>query len=391
MNRIYLDYNATTPLHPDVHEGMEPYFRDVFGNPSSIHWFGQGAHRAIENARRQVANLIGAEPNEIVFTSGGTESNNHAIRGVAGLKKGCSHHIITSQIEHRAVLNTCGYLEKKGFQITYLPVDEYGFVDPRSVSTALDDNTILITIMLANNDVGSIQNLKEIAETVQGRGIVVHTDAAQAAGKILVDVKQLGVDMLSMSGHKLYGPKGIGALYIKRGIKVNSLIFGGNHEKNRRAGTENVPGIVGLGKACEIASNELIQNAARITLLRDKLEKGILSQVPHVRLNGHPERRLPNTSNLSFSFIEGESLLMNLDLAGIAVSAGSACTSGSTEPSHVLTAMGVIPEQGRGSIRFSLGRGTSESEIAQTIKAVVEIVGRLREESPLYADSGSIS
>lgn len=391
MRRIYLDHNATTAVHPAVLEEMLPYLREVFGNPSSIHWFGQEARRAVDRARQQVADLIGAEPNEIVFTSGGTEAINHAIRGAVDKEEGCSRHIITSSIEHQAVLSTCRYQEGRGFQVTCLVVDECGVVDPASAAAAITDDTVLITIMLANNEVGTIQPLQEIAETAKERGILVHTDAVQAVGKIPVNVQQLGVDLLSLSGHKIYGPKGIGALYIRRGVKVAPLIYGGHHERNRRAGTENVPGIVGFGKACEMAREELDQNAARVAALRDRLEKGILSQIPHVQLNGYPEYRLPNTLNVSFSFVEGESLLMNLDLMGIAVSAGSACTSGTSEPSHVLTAMGRSPEQANGSIRFSLGWGTTDEDVDDTVKALVEIVGKLRELSPLYVDAKSMS
>ena len=382
MSRIYLDHNATTPVHPAVLEEMLPYLRDVFGNPSSIHWFGQEARQAVDRARQRVADLIGAEPNEIVFTSGGTEAINYALRGAVDKEEGCSRHIITSQVEHQAVLNTCDYLEGKGFQVTYLPVDECGVVDPESAVAAITDDTVLITVMLANNEVGTIQPLQKITGTAKERGILVHTDAVQAVGKIPVNVQQLGVDLLSISGHKIYGPKGIGALYIRRGVKVTPLIYGGHHERNRRAGTENVPAIVGLGKACEIAGEELEQSAARVAALRDRLEEGILLQIPHVQLNGHPEYRLPNTSNVSFSFIEGESLLMNLDLMDIAVSTGSACASGTSNPSHVLTAMGLGPEQGQGSMRFSLGRGTTEADVDATVKALVEVVGKLRELSP---------
>jgi len=344
----------------------------------------------VDRARQQVADLIGAEPNEIVFTSGGTEAINHAIQGAVGEKGEFSRHIITSQVEHQSVLNTCGYLENKGFRATYLPVDECGIVDPGSAADAISDDTMLISIMLANNEVGAIQPVQEIAGTAKEKGILVHTDAVQAVGKIPVSVQQLVVDLLSLSGHKIYGPKGIGALYIKRGVKVTPLIYGGHHERSRRAGTENVPAIVGLGKACEIAREQIDRDAISVVALRDRLEEGILSHIPHVQLNGHPEYRLPNTLNVCFAFVEGESLLMNLDLMGIAVSAGSACTSGTSEPSHVLTAMGIGPEQAHGAIRFSLGRGTTEDEVDTTIKALVEVVGKLRELSPLYADSKSI-
>ncbi|UCH64142.1 MAG: cysteine desulfurase NifS [Fidelibacterota bacterium] len=389
MSRIFLDYNATTPVHPAVLEEMLPYLHDIFGNPSSIHWFGQEARQAVDRARQQVADLIGAEPPEIVFTSGGTESINHAIRGTAEMNSGNSRRIVTSLIEHRAVLSTCEFLKSKDFQVIHLPVDEYGAVSPESAADVITDDTALTTIMLANNEVGTIQPVQEIAGIARERGIVMHTDAVQAMGKIPVDVQQLGVDLLSLSGHKVYAPKGIGALYIRRGVKVAPLIYGGHHERTRRAGTENVPAIVGLGKACELARKELDNGITRLAALRDRLEEGILSHIPDVQLNGHPENRLPNTLNVNFSSIEGESLLMNLDLLGIAVSAGSACTSGASEPSHVLTAMGISPEQSQGSIRFSLGLGTTEADVDATVKALIEIVGRLRELSPLSTNPKS--
>ncbi len=386
MSRIYLDHNATTPVHPAVLEEMLPYLRDVFGNPSSIHWFGQEARQAVDRARQRVADLIGAEPKEIVFTSGGTEAINYALRGAVEQYAENSRQIITSPIEHQAVLNSCGYLEDRGFQVTRLPVDEYGAVSPESAADAITGDTVLITVMLANNEVGTIQPLTEIAGVAKERDLLVHTDAVQAVGKIPLNVQQLGVDLLSLSGHKFYGPKGIGALYIRRGVNVAPLIYGGHQERRRRAGTENVPAIVGLGKACELAGEELEDSAARVAALRDRLEEGILSQIPQTQLNGHPENRLPNTLNMSFSSVEGESLLMNLDLLGIAVSAGSACAAGAAEPSHVLTAMGIDPEQSQGSIRFSLGRGTTEADVDATVKALVEVVGKLRELSPLSAD-----
>jgi cysteine desulfurase len=382
MSRIYLDHNATTPVHPAVLEEMLPYLRDVFGNPSSIHWFGQEARQAVDRARQRVADLIGAEPNEIVFTSSGTEAINYALRGAVEQYAGNSRQIITSPIEHQAVLNSCGYLEDRGFQVTHLPVDEYGTVSPESVADVITSDAVLITVMLANNEVGTIQPLPEIAGIAKERGLLVHTDAVQAMGKIPVNVQQLGVDLLSLSGHKFYGPKGIGALYIRHGVEVAPLIYGGHQERRRRAGTENVPAIVGLGKACKLSREELERSATRVATLRDRLEEGIFSQVPHGQLNGHPENRLPNTLNVSFFSVEGESLLMNLDLLGIAVSAGSACTSGTAEPSHVLTAMGIGPEQSQGSIRFSLGRGTTEEDVDATVKALIEIVGKLRELSP---------
>jgi len=387
MRRIYLDHNATTALHPDVLAEILPYLREVFGNPSSIHWFGQEARRAVDCARQQVADLIGANPDEIVFTSGGTEADNHAIRGAAGPNAGSRLHIVTTSIEHHAVLNTCRHLDRRGFRVTCLPVDGNGLVDPEAVEAAITADTVLVTVILANNDVGTIQPIRDIARLAKERGVLMHTDAVQAAGKIPVDVRALDVDLLSLSGHKLYGPKGIGALYIRRSVSIDPFIHGGHHERRRRAGTENVPAIVGFGKACEIAGEELDSAPPRIAALRDRLQQGIEERIEHVQLNGHPVHRLPNTLNVSFSFVDGESLLMNLDLMGVAASTGSACTSGSIEPSHVLTAMGRSAEQAQGSLRFSLGRGNTVEEVDFTINALVDVVGRLREISPTYADS----
>ncbi len=387
MKRVYLDHNATTPLHPDALEEMLPYLRDAFGNPSSIHWFGQEARRAVDRARQQVADLIGADPEEIVFTSGGTEADNHAIRGIAGRCAGSGGHIVTSSVEHHAVLNTCRQLERTGFRVTYLPVDENGLIDPAAVAAAITKDTVLVTVMLANNDVGTIQPVRDIARLAGERGVPVHTDAVQGIGKMPVDVRRLGVDLLSLSSHKIYGPKGIGALYIRRGVSIDPLIFGGHHERRRRAGTENVPAIVGFGKACEIAGEEIESVPPRIAALHDRLQQGIEKRIENVRMNGHPELRLPNTLNVSFSFLDGESLLMNLDLMGVAVSTGSACTSGSVDPSHVLTAMGRSPEQAHGSLRFSLGRGNTAEDVDFTLDVLVDVVRRLREISPAYRES----
>lgn len=378
MRRIYLDHNATTPLHPEVLQEMIPYLQDGFGNPSSCHWFGQESRRAMDRARQQVADLIGSDPSEIVFLSGGTEADNFTIHGAAAQGGDRARHIITTPIEHPAVLETCRFLEGSGHRITYLPVDEFGLVDPEDVARAITPETALITVMLANNDVGTIEPVGEIVRAAREKEIPVHTDAVQALGKIPVDVRELGVDLLSVSGHKIYGPKGIGALYIKDGANLTPLLHGGPQEKSRRAGTQNVPGIVGFGKACEIARQELKKTNAIVAYRRNKLEGEILLRVPNVQVNGHPKMRLPNTLNISFSFVVGDSLMMELDSRGIAVSTGSACSSGSEEPSHVLTAMGRSVQQANGSIRFSLGREITMEDVDVTVSAVFEAVSKLR-------------
>ncbi|HID57537.1 TPA: cysteine desulfurase NifS [Candidatus Poribacteria bacterium] len=387
MKRVYLDHNATTPVHPEVLEAMLPYYKERFGNASSVHSYGREAREAIDEAREQVAELIGADPREIVFTSGGTESENFAIKGVAFLNRGKGNHIITSAIEHHAVLNTCKYLEKKGFEVTYLRVDEHGVVDLNQLVDSITDKTILITIMHANNEIGTIQPLEEIGRIAKEKGIPLHTDAVQTVGKIPVNVDELQVDLLSLSGHKIYGPKGVGALYVRRGMRLEKLIHGGHHERNRRAGTENVPGIVGLGKAAQLALKNMDREREHLWKLSERLKEGIVKRVKFVRQNGHPQNRIPNTVNLSFEFVEGESIVLGLDMHGICVSTGSACTSGSLEPSHVLMALNVPPELAHGSVRFSLGSGNTEEEIDYTIEKVAEVVERLRMMSPLYADA----
>ncbi len=366
---------------------MLPYYQDKYGNASSIHFFGREARAAVEEAREKVAGLIGAGEEEIVFTSGGSEADNFALKGVAYAREQKGKHIITSSIEHQAVLNTGQYLEKKGFRVTYLPVDKYGLVEPDDLRRAFTEETVLVSIILANNEIGTIQPIEELAKITKEKKVYFHTDAVQAVGKIPVNVEELGVDLLSLSGHKFYGPKGVGALYIRKGVKIDSLIHGGHHEGQHRAGTENVPGIVGLGKAAELASREMEGWKTHLIHLRDKLEKGIRERIDYVRLNGHPEKRLPNTLDMSFEFIEGESLIISLDLKGVAVSTGSACTSGSLKPSHVLMAMGVAPEIAQGSIRFSLGKGTSAEDIDYVLGVLPEIVDRLRRMSPLYKGS----
>src|SRR3989339_1043170 len=385
--KIYIDHNATTPVHPEVLSSMLPYFKEFYGNPSSIHSFGQETRKAIEDSREKVAKLLGAESSEIIFTSCGTESNNHAIKGTAFSLQNKGKHIITSKIEHHAVIEVCEYLSKKfGFEITYIPVDKYGIVNPEDVKKAITDKTILISIMHINNETGTIQPIEEIGKIAQERQIVFHTDAVQSVGKIQIDVKKLGVSLLSLSGHKFYAPKGVGILYVRKGLKIHSLFHGGSHEKNRRAGTENVPYIVGIAKALDISHKDMAEESKRILYLREKLEKGILDKIEYSQINGHPENRIYNTSNISFDFIEGEGLLLSLDMEGIAASTGSACTSGTLEPSHVLAAMGVSPTKSQGSIRFSLGRQNTEAEIDKLLEVLPNIVSRLRMMSPLWED-----
>ncbi len=383
MGRIYLDYAATTPTHPEVVKAMSPYFTEAFGNPSSIHSYGQEAKGAIEEARVKIASLISARGGEIVFTSGGTEADNFAIKGVAFANESRGNHIITSSIEHPAVIETCKFLEKRGFRVTYLPVDEYGLVDLDDVRKAITDKTILVSVMHANNEMGTIEPIAEIDKIAKEAGVYFHTDAVQAVGHIPVDVKELGVDLLSMSAHKLCGPKGVGALYIRKGTKLISFMHGGEQERRRRASTENVPGIVGFGKAAELAQQEMSEEAERLTYLRDRLVKGLLERIDHTRLNGHPIMRLPNNVNVSVDFVEGESMLLNLDLEGICASTGSACSSSSLEPSHILLAIGLSHEQAHGSLRFSLGKWTTEEEIERVLDVLPSIVVKLRAMSPL--------
>jgi len=382
MRRIYLDYAATTPVDPEVVKAMSSFFTDTFGNPSATYSYGQEAKEAIEEARVKVSELIGAEVDEIVFTSGGTESDNFALVGVAYANQARGNHIITTPVEHHAVTETCKYLEERGFRITYVPVDEHGLVDPSDVKKAIMDDTILISVMHANNEVGTIEPIAEIGKIAKEREIYFHTDAVQTVGHLPVDVDELGADLLSLSAHKFYGPKGIGALYIRRGIEIAAFMHGGEQERRLRAGTENVPGIVGLGQAIEIARQEMQSEAKRLTPLRDKLIMGILEGIDHTRLNGHPSMRLPNNVNISFGSLEGESIVLNLDLEGICASTGSACSSASLEPSHVLTAMGLSSERVYGSVRLSLGKWTSEEMIERVIEVLPVIVQKLRAVSP---------
>ena len=384
MRRIYLDYAATTPTDPEVVKTMLPYFTDRFGNPSSIHSFGQEAKAAVEKARREIASFSGAKQGEIIFTSGGSESDNFAIKGVAYANKHKGNHIITSSIEHHAVIKSCEFLEKMGFEVTYLPVSKDGLVDPEDVKKAITDKTILISIMHASNEIGTIQPIKEIGKIAREKKIYFHSDAVQTFGHIHINVDELNVDLLSVSAHKLCGPKGIGVLYVRKGTRIVSFIHGGGQERKRRASTENVPAIVGFGKAVEIAKKTMDEEVKKLVILRDKLIKGILEKIDNVYLNGHPERRLPNNVNVSVESIEGESMLLNLDMEGIAASTGSACTSASLEASHVLLALGLSHELAHGSLRFTLGRYTEEEDINKVLEILPKIVKKLRSISPLW-------
>jgi cysteine desulfurase len=392
MNRIYLDHNATTPVEPRVLDAMLPYLSGEFGNAASIHTFGQKARAAVDTAREQVAALIGARPQEIVFTSGGTEADNHAIFGIVSLSStsltssASSPHIITTAIEHEAVLNTCQALESRGVRVTYLTVDREGQIDPDALRDALRQNpeAVLISVMHANNELGTIQPLEEIGRIAAEADVYFHTDAVQSAGKIPIHVNSLKIDLLSLSGHKLYAPKGIGALYVRGGTRLRQLLYGGHHQRGFRPGKENVAGIVGLGKAAEMASGALAEDAPRISALRDKLETGLLARVRDSRANGARAPRTPNTTNITFPGIEGEALVIALDLKGLACSTGAACSSGAVEPSHVLTAVGLPPEEARASLRFSLGRHTTAADIEFALQVVPAAVTQLRELSPTY-------
>ena len=386
MDRIYLDHAATTPVKQEVLDAMMPYFTQNFGNPSSVYQVAQINRKAVDEAREKVASLLGAHPNEIFFTAGGSESDNWAIKGIAEANKSKGNHIITSKIEHHAVLHTCEYLEKQGYEVTYLNVNENGQIDLDELRAAIKDTTILITIMYANNEVGSIMPIKEIGQIAKEHGVAFHTDAVQAIGQVKIDVKEENIDALSMSGHKIYGPKGVGVLYIRRGLKITNLIHGGAQERGRRAGTENVPGIVGLAKAMELAYTDFEEKNTRIKGLRDKLMNGILNTVPYCKLNGDPVNRLSNNVNIGFEFVEGESLLLLLDMNGVAASSGSACTSGSLDPSHVLLALGLPHEKAHGSLRMTLGEKTTEEEIDYVLEKLPAIVQRMRDMSPLYED-----
>ena len=388
MKKIYLDHSATTPVDPAVLDAMLPYLKNIFGNPSSLHSFGRSAKTAVEEAREKVAFLINADPVEIFFTCGGTEADNLAIIGAVSAHEKKKSHIITSSIEHPAVLTTCKYLEKAGSAVTCLPVDKHGLIDPLDVKKAIRSNTAIISIMHANNETGTIEPIKEIGLIARERDVSFHTDAVQTAGKIPIDVNDINVDMLSLSGHKIHGPKGVGVLYIRKGTKISPMFYGGHHEGGLRAGTENVPAIAGLGKACEISLNGLTLQMDHMKDLRDRLETGIKERIERIKINGHPSERLPNILNVSFEGIEGEPVILNLDKMGIAASAGSACTSDSAESSHVLKALGVSAELARASVRFSLGRGNTKNEIDFTVDTLKELVNRLRSDSTLQKNAG---
>ena len=384
MKRIYLDYAATTPMRSEVLEAMQPYLTEVFGNPSSIYSYGHEAKAGVDKARTAVASLLGAREEEIVFTGGGTEADNFAIKGIGFANRSKGNHIITSSIEHHAVLETCQFMETQGFAVTYLQVDKYGMVDPDDVKNAITPETILITIMHANNEIGTIQPISEIGRIAREAGVYFHTDAVQTAGHIPSDVNELNVDMLSTSAHKLYGPKGVGALYLRKGTRIVPLIHGGEQENNRRASTENVAGIVGFGKAAELAKLELKVESTRIAAMRDRLVNSMEKNIDEIQLNGHRTRRLPNNINLTVAYTEGESIVLNLDLKGICASTGSACTSSSLEPSHVLVAIGLPQEIAYSSFRMTLGKWNTDEDIDRVIQVLPEVIADLRAMSPLY-------
>jgi cysteine desulfurase len=381
--RVYLDHNASTPVHPEVVAEMAPYFSEVFGNPSSVHGFGRDARTAVDLARERIASFLGVPHDQIVFTSGGTESDNFGVKGLA-LARG-QGHVITSRVEHHAVLRTVQALETQGFTATYLPVDEYGQVDPDDVKRAIRPDTVAISVMHANSEVGTIQRVADIGRLAREHGVAFHVDAVQTFGKVPIDVDAMGIDLLSFSAHKIYGPKGVAGLFIRKGTKMVSIQHGGEHERRRRAGTENVPGIVGFGKAVEVRARDMQEEAVRVTALRDRLWNGIAARVPDVRLNGHPTERLPGTASICYRHVESESIVLGLDLKGIAVSAGSACTSGNVEPSYVLVAMGVPLDWAMGAVRSSLGRSTTAEDIDYVIESVEPLVRKLRQALPVGA------
>ena len=385
---IYMDHSATTFVKPEVVKEMIPYFTEHFGNPSSIYGIARESKKAVDAARAQTAKALGADPDEIYFTSGGSESDNWAIKGVAFANRKRGNHIITTQIEHHAVLHTCQYLEKEGFEVTYLPVDQYGLVDPAVLEKAITEKTILISIMYANNEIGTIEPIAELGAIARKHKVYFHTDAVQAIGSVPIDVKAQNIDLLSLSAHKFYGPKGTGALYIRKGVRIDNLIHGGGQERRRRAGTENIAGIVGLGKAIEMATADIPGHAAKIRAMRDRLIRGVLTTISHTRLNGHPEKRLAGNFNVSFEFIEGESMLLWLDDEGICASTGSACTSGSLEPSHVLLATGLPVEISHGSLRLTLGDANTDTDVDFVLEVLPKVVTKLRDMSPLYLKSG---
>ena len=384
MRKVYLDHNATTPVHPEVRKAIEPYLDDQFGNPSSIHWAGRDVRKGVEDARQEIATFFGCHPLEVVFTSSGTESDNLAIKGIAYRKGNAGKHIITSQVEHPAVINTCRFLETQGFRVTYVPVNRYGIVETDSIRDALAEDTILVSVMYANNETGDIMPVPEIGAIAREAGVVMHTDAVQATGKIPIDFGTLPVDLLTFSGHKVNALKGTGGLIVRKGVEIEAMTHGGHQERGRRGGTENVAGIVAMGKSFQILKEGMQEEVAETRRLRDRFEKGLFGRIPELVLNGHPTQRLPNTVNISFRFVEGEAMLLNLDMMGIACSSGSACTSGSLEASPILLAMGADPTDAQGALRFSLGRGNTEEDIDYAVDAIETVVTKLRALSPLY-------
>ncbi|MEW6721011.1 MAG: cysteine desulfurase family protein [Thermodesulfobacteriota bacterium] len=384
MRKVYFDHNATTPVHPEVAEAVLPYLGELFGNPSSIHWAGRDVRKAIEDAREEVAAFFGCRPLEIVFTSSGTESDNLALKGVSHLDGNRGKHIVTCRVEHPAVMNTCRFLESQGYRVTYVPVNRQGIVEPEVVRTAIEPDTFLVSIMAANNETGCLMPVREIGEIARKAGALMHTDAVQAAGKVPLDWETLPVDLLTFSGHKINGIKGAGGLIVRKGVEISADLTGGHQERGRRGGTENVVGIVGMGKAFSLLRRNMTSEIGEARRLRDALEKGIFDRIPELVLNGHPTQRLPNTLNVSFRFVEGEALLLNLDMMGIACSSGSACTSGSLEASPVLLAMGADPTDAQGALRFSLGYGNTDEDVSYTVDALVKVVDKLRAMSPLY-------
>jgi cysteine desulfurase len=386
MRRVYLDHSATTPVHPEVLEAMLPFYNEKFGNASSIHSFGRETKTALEESREKIAHFFGTSAAEIYFTGGGTESDNLAVKGVAFANRKKGNHIITSQIEHHAILESCKFLEREGFEVTYLLVDRFGMVNPEDLRLAIKKETILVSIMYANNETGIIEPIEELAKIAKEREVYFHTDAVQAVGKIEMNVNKLNIDMFSMSGHKIYAPKGVGVLYIRKGIRITPWQHGGHHEKNRRAGTENIAGIVGLAKAVEIAHRDMEAQTKHLKNLTESFYEKVTNKIVDVVVNGDLERRVPNTLNLSFKGVEGESIILSLDLQGVAVASGSACTSGSLEPSHVLTAMGVPPDIAQGSLRFSFGRDNNMEDVDYVVNLLPDIVNRLRAMSPIYSN-----
>ena len=386
MKNVYMDYSATTYVKPEVFEEMKPYFTEKFGNPSSFYSLARENTIAVMKGREKIAKALNANPDEIYITGGGSEADNWALKGIASAYKNKGNHIITTKIEHHAILHACEFLEKNGFEVTYLDVDEEGFINLDDLKNAITDKTILVSVMFANNEIGTIEPVKEIGAICHERGVLFHTDAVQAVGHVPIDVKDMNIDLLSLAGHKIYGPKGVGALYIKKGVRIHNLIHGGSQERGRRAGTENVPGIVGLGKAMELAAENLEEHSKRLTALREKLIDGLL-KIPYTRLNGpRGDKRLPSNVNVCFRFIEGESILLSLDFEGIAASSGSACTSGSLDPSHVLLAIGLKHEIAHGSLRLTMGDGTTEEDVDYVLEKVPPIIQRLRDMSPLWDD-----